>query len=110
MPIFQRVTTEEFLKFLSEFASSEGSLPSANSQRSHDGGPRCRQLSGICAFTVEGANPSSIRIPCPFMNWSNLTVFAHALVARLTLFRSRATDVELFYRGQTRSIGITVTP
>jgi hypothetical protein len=42
------------------------------------------------------------------MNWSKLTVFAHALVARLTLFRSRATGVELFYGGQTRSIGITV--
>jgi hypothetical protein len=55
-------------------------------------------------------NPSSIRTPCPFMNWSKLTVFAHALIARLTLFRSRATGVELFYGGQTRSIGITVTP
>jgi hypothetical protein len=44
------------------------------------------------------------------MNWSKLTVFAHALVARLTLFRSRATGVELFYEGQTPSIGITVTP
>jgi hypothetical protein len=99
MPLFQRVTTEEFLKFLSEYRCSEGSLPSANSQRSHDGGPRRRPLSRICAFTVEGANPSSIRTPCPFMNWSKLTVFAHALVARLTLFRSRATGVELFLWG-----------
>ena len=44
------------------------------------------------------------------MNWSNLTVFTHALVARLTFFRIRATGVELFCEGRTRSIGTTVTP
>ena len=40
----------------------------------------------------------------PLMDRPNLTVLPHALVTRLTFDHKRATGVEIFYDGQTRSI------